>query len=348
MITFRGTYFDGMNSAAHEVNVTVQGDRISLRGGSVQEDHHVESCSFEPALGSARRTLYTPTGGRLDTSDLHAFLALERLKDGTWRFRLVHLLESQWKIALVSVLVTFLAVVAVAVWGIPYLAEKAAFSLPDGALQSLGRGALASMDRHFFKPSELDAAETERVRLLVKAFAAETGAPEPRVLNFRKSPFGPNAFALPGDIVILTDELISFVDDDAEILGVVAHELAHLKNRHAVRTLFQGTGVFALVSFLMGDVTSITSAAGTLPAILLESRYSRGFERNADATASRWMDIAGYGAQPMIAFLNRVKEREKGFEGPEFLSTHPALDKRIDYLMTLDTGSSAQVDGPSQ
>jgi predicted Zn-dependent protease len=102
-----------------------------------------------------------------------------------------------------------------------------------------------------------------------------------------------------------------------------------------VRTLLQSTGAFVLISVLVGDLASITSVAGTLPTILLESKYSRGFEREADTMASKWMNYVGLGVEPMIAFLTRVKEKEKGFEGPEFLSTHPATDKRIEYLRTL-------------
>jgi Zn-dependent protease with chaperone function len=338
VITFKGTYFDGKSSEAHEVTATAQGNVLSIRGEGVHADFNIDSCTVEPALGSTRRTLHTSGDGRLDTEDHKAFLALERNKGGIGGFRIVHLLESRWKAALAAAAVAVLAILAAAVWGIPYLAEKAAFSLPDKALQTLGKGALDSVDRHLFKPSELDAEEHERIRSLVETFATETGAPQPRALVFRKSPFGPNAFALPGDTVVLTDELVSFVEGDDELLGIVAHELAHLRQRHAVRTLLQGTGVFLLVSVLVGDVTSITSAAGTLPALLLESSYSRGFEQEADSVATRWMHDVGYGVEPMIAFLTRVKEKKHGVEGPEFLSTHPALDKRIAYLRSLEEG----------
>jgi Zn-dependent protease with chaperone function len=257
-------------------------------------------------------------------------------------FRLVHLLESHWKAAVAAAAVAVLVVLAAAVWGIPYLAERAAFALPDKALQTLGKGALDNVDRYFFKPSELDAWNQERIRSMVEDFAVETGAPRPRALVFRQSPFGPNAFALPGDTVVLTDELVKFVEEDGELLGVIAHELAHLERRHAMRTLLQGTGVFLLVSVLVGDVASITSAAGTLPALLLESSYSRGFEQEADTVATRWMHDVGYSAEPMIAFLTRVKEKKHGGEGPEFLSTHPATDKRIEYLRSLEESGETQ------
>ena len=334
MTRFQGTWFDGTSSRAHEVTVTVQGDVLSIRGDSVREDHRLDRCTIEPALGRIERTLYTPGGGRLDTPDQQAFATLEVGSKGTWGFRVVHWLESRWKAALAAVAVTVLAALAGTVWGIPYLAEKAAFSLPERVLQALGKGALDNVDRHFFKPAELDLAEQERVRAAVEAFVATTGAPAPRALVFRKSPFGPNAFALPGGTVVLTDDLVAFVETDEELLGVVAHELAHLDNRHVVRTLLQGTGVFVLLSVLVGDIASITSVASTLPVILLESRYSRGFETQADTVASGWMRAAGYGVEPMIAFLTRIQEH--AFEGPEFLSTHPAMDKRVEYLKTLE------------
>ena len=335
MITFKGTYFDGTNSTAHEVTATVQGNVLSVRGQSIQVNHEVDKCTVEPALGSTLRTVHTPGGGRLDTRDTRAFKALESEKLGSLGLRFVHLLESQWKAALGSAIIAVLAVLAGSIWGIPYLAEKAAFSIPEPALQALGKGALESVDKHFFKPSELDSWKRDRIHFMVAEFAEETGAPLPKALVLRQSPFGPNAFALPGDTVVLTDELVLFVESDEELLGVVAHELAHLERRHAVRTLLQGTGVFVVVSVLVGDLASVTSLAGTLPAILLESKYSRGFEREADTMAIQWMNYVEYGAQPMIDFLTRIKEKEEGFEGPEFLSTHPALDKRIEYLRGL-------------
>ena len=335
MITFKGTYFDGKSSKANDVNVTVLGDVISIRGETIHEDFPIGKCTVEPALGSTRRTLYTPDGGRLDTMDQKAFQTLERKQGRTKGSRVVQLLEGHWRAALAASAVAVLAVLAAAVWGIPYLAESAAFSLPNRALQALGNGALDSVDRHFLQPSELDADEHERIRSLVEEFTTETGAPEPRALVFRKSPFGPNAFALPGDTVVLTDELVSFVEGDEELIGVVAHELAHLERRHAVRTLLQGAGVFVLISVLVGDVTSITSAAGTLPALLLETRYSRGFEQEADVMASQWMLASGYGVEPMIAFLTRVGEKQPDVGAPEFLSTHPATENRISYLRAL-------------
>jgi len=335
VITFTGTYFDGMSSKAHEVSVTVVGEILSIRGQDVHEDVELSICSLEPALGTTRRTLYTPAGGRLDTEDQQAFSALEGLQGGKHGFRFIHWLESRWKWAAAAAAVSFGLVICLSVWGIPWLAHAAAFSIPEEANQALGKGVLESIDRHFFKPTELGLEDQERIRSMVREFVNASGAPEPAVFEFRNSPFGPNAFALPGGTVVLTDELVSFVENDEELLGVVAHELAHLQKRHALRSVLQSAGVFALVTVIVGDVVSITSAAGALPALLLKSSYSRGFEREADDTASRWMIDTGHGVWPMIAFLTRVEEKDRDGAGPEFLSTHPASENRIARLREL-------------
>jgi Zn-dependent protease with chaperone function len=340
VITFTGTYFDGKSSRAHEVTVSLTGGSLRVRGDTLHLDVDLGNCKIEPALGNTRRTLYTPGGGRLDTEDRLAFAALEKLREGTGGFRFVHWLESHWKVAAFAVGVTIVMVICFSIWGIPYLARVAAFSMPEKANQAMGKGVLETADRHFFKPTELAGEKQEHIRALVEEFVHQTGAPEPRAFEFRKSPFGPNAFALPGDTVVLTDELVSFVESDGEILGVVAHELAHLQKRHAVRTVLQSAGVFMLVSVTVGDVISITSAAGALPALLLKSSYSRGFEREADDTAFRWMVETGHGVRPMIAFLTRVEEKELDGGGPEFLSTHPAPESRIARLRELAMESS--------
>jgi len=329
MTTFSGTYFDGKSSRAYEVAVKLAGGTLTIRGEDLHLNIELGNCTIEPALGNTRRTLYTSDGGRLDTEDRQAFAALEQLVGGKSGYRFVHWMESHWKAAAAAVAITVGLVICFSIWGIPYLARMAAYSMPEKANQAFGKGVLQSADKHFFKPTELAVSNQERIRSMVGKFAHESGAPEPRAFEFRKTPFGPNAFALPGDTVVLTDELVSFVESDGELLGVVAHELGHLENRHALRTVFQNTGVFVLVSVIVGDVASVTSAAGALPTLLLNSGYSRGFEQEADDTASRWMLETGYGISPMIAFLTRIEEKGLGGGGPEFLSTHPAPESRI-------------------
>ena len=164
LITFTGTYFDGKSSRAHEVTVSLTGGSLRVRGETLNLDIDLGNCKIEPALGNTRRTLYTPGGGRLDTEDRQAFAALEKLRGGTGGFRFVHWLESHWKLAAVAVGVTIVMVVCFSIWGIPYLARVAAFSMPEKANQAMGKGVLETADRHFFQPTELAEEKQEHIR----------------------------------------------------------------------------------------------------------------------------------------------------------------------------------------
>ena len=155
MITFAGTYFDGKSSRAHEVTVSLVGRALTVRGETLHLDIDLGNCTIEPALGNTRRTLYTPEGGRLDTEDRQAFAALEKLRGGTGGFRFIHWLESHWKIAAVAVGVTIVMVICFSIWGIPYLARVAAFSMPEKANQAMGKGVLETKTAHYVSSDQL-------------------------------------------------------------------------------------------------------------------------------------------------------------------------------------------------
>ena len=77
-------------------------------------------------------------------------------------------------------------------------------------------------------------------------------------LVFRKSRIGPNAFALPGGTMVMTDQLVELVDhDDAVLTGVLAHELGHLQARHGMRMLVQATAIGAVSSLVFGDFSAL-------------------------------------------------------------------------------------------
>jgi Zn-dependent protease with chaperone function len=111
---------------------------------------------------------------------------------------------------------------------------------------------------------------------------------------------------------------------------VLAHELGHLRERHALRGLLQASAVGALVAVWVGDVGSVATA---LPAFVLEARYSRDFEREADAYAAAVLGANGLGTRPLADLLARL-EASQGGPRPRgglvaYLSSHPATAERI-------------------
>src|SRR5664279_6314679 len=103
----------------------------------------------------------------------------------------------------------------------------------------------------------------------------------------------PNALALPGGIIVITDAMVEAFDNDAEFRAVMAHELGHVHGRHAVRLVLQDSGLAVLMTALAGDAVGATVLAVALPSVLLRARYSRQFETEADDYAFATMQRRG-------------------------------------------------------
>ncbi|TMH81378.1 MAG: M48 family metallopeptidase [Betaproteobacteria bacterium] len=141
---------------------------------------------------------------------------------------------------------------------------------------------------------------------------------------------GANAFALPSGIIIVTDGLVRLSRSDDEVLGVLAHELGHVKHRHTMRRLLEGSVTALIIAGVTGDVASTTSLAAAAPTVLLQTKYSRDNEREADAYAVQMMRRADLDPTHLARILTRM-ERSGGGRGrnmPTFLSTHPRTGER--------------------
>jgi beta-barrel assembly-enhancing protease len=143
-----------------------------------------------------------------------------------------------------------------------------------------------------------------------------------------------NAFALPGGHVALMTGLMRKADSEAEVAGVLAHEIQHVTQRHVVKRLVQSLGWRAWFSLFFGggDLASTVSTAGGL----LEMSYGREQEREADRYGAELLLKAGYPVEPMAGFFEKLAEleHERGFKMPSFLSTHPESLRRAHDLKT--------------
>ena len=335
MTPFRAILFDGQSSRARRVVVRSDGETVWVHEeeGELYAEVPLRDCRFEPPLGRTGRSLALPDGARCHTSDAGAFAGLERR--GQRGLSFVHLLESRWPLTIGCLVALLLFAWGFTVYGVPALAYRAAFATPQGVLVAVSEGALEVLDRRYFEPSELRA---ERAAALQRAFEEVTrdlGTGYPYRLELRRGgDMGANALALPSGIVVVTDELVALSRDDRGLASVLAHEVAHVEGRHGLRSLYGSAGVYFLVATLFGDVTSVTSVAGSLPALLVETGYSRGFEREADRVAGVYGLERGWGTEPLRVVLVQLAGRER--EVPGFLSTHPGMRERLALLEGLE------------
>ena len=142
------------------------------------------------------------------------------------------------------------------------------------------------------------------------------------------APF-PNAFALPDDSIIVTDELIQLAGHPDELTGVLAHEIAHIERNHVMTNVIRqmGAGIFFDVVFGgAGAGQAIAVASVNLAGL----RYSRGDEEEADERGLDYLDAAGIDTGGLARMFDRFRDvaETEGEEIPTLLSSHPATPAR--------------------
>lgn len=328
-------YFDGRSARRHDVRLSIAGDEVRVEGEGVLRCEPRAAVKVSERLGNAPRVLRFADGAFCEVRD-HA--ALEPALDAAGhRLDWVEHLERSWRAALAALLATLAAAVVAYVWLAPAAAELIARDLPPSVARRISDSAMAALDQSVLKPSQLEA---PRRAALAARFAAlqqaddGAGAPAGAVLvEFRSSPkIGPNAFALPDGRVILLDQLVALAANDDEILGVLAHEAGHVHYRHGMRMLLQGSFVGMAMTAWFGDISSLLAA---LPTALLETRYSREFESQADDYAARVLQANGIAPAHLADLLERmVAARDKAggthkSQPGSYLSSHPPTAERI-------------------
>ena len=222
-------------------------------------------------------------------------------------------------------------------YGIPLLAKKIAYSLPPEVTNELSEQTLKILDGRFLKPTELSQEKIAELQEIFIQLNKEIDTEFNCLLEFRKSPIiGPNAFALPSGLIIMTDELVELADNNRELEGIFIHEVAHVTKRHGLRSIIQNAGIFLLISTLAGDITSITSTAASLPTLLAQSNYSRKFEKEADRFTVLYFIQKKWNIKPYQDILLRIAKDMPNYPGESLLSSHPLTNDRIKYIQEIE------------
>lgn len=138
-----------------------------------------------------------------------------------------------------------------------------------------------------------------------------------------------NAFTLPGGEILVLRGLLDFARDPNELAGVLAHEIGHAAHRDPIRKVFEQAGTAALFSLMFGDIFGATALAAIGNA-LVNASYSREKERAADDLGVRLMAEAGFDANGLAAFLERLRGKEGDVSGiMAFFASHPAFEERV-------------------
>lgn len=323
------THFDGRSAAGDVVLVHIDGDTLVIVSRSTLERVPLAQVAVAEAFERAPRMLGLPGGETLEVPDpgrsLPAALAAAG-KPPSWVVRM----QRAWAAAIIALALLLAAGIWTYLEGLPIAARHVAEALPAGFDHRVGENLLELLDANSFEASRL---EPERRARIIERFrqAAAVAAPGVEVrVEFRAGEV--NAFALPGGIIVVFDELVELAGDDERVLGVLGHELGHVVHRHSTRQLLQALGVAALAGVVWGDFSSV---AANVPLVLGVMRYGRAFEIEADDFALAFLSVNGLSPRPLYEFFLRAQ----GLEGkrrvdeiPDFLSTHPDSASRIERM----------------
>ncbi len=158
-----------------------------------------------------------------------------------------------------------------------------------------------------------------------------------------------NALALPGGYVYITRGLLALADNEAEMAGVLAHEIGHVTARHTAErySTEQATNLGLMVLGALGSATGVPSGIGQMISFGAQAAmqsYSREQELESDMLSVRYLSRAGYSPQAMTSFFHKLKaheELERAMEGKKggapnnIMATHPRTAQRIGQAIKL-------------
>lgn len=345
MIAFDAEYFDGISARANAVRVTADAHTLTIHEGpkgqtgqadqgqadqenEAQQQFALADIRIQAPLGKSRRIIDLPDGGRLEAASL-AGLDQTLPGRGARFWRVLHALENHLGWVMVALLLSVAAGWGIIKYAVPALAERVAYTTPVTAERELGEQVLQAMDHRYgyFKPSQLAASRAKELRLAIAAFCAKQApaCPDYRIEFRDGGDIGANALALPGGIIVVTDQLVKLSSNTNEVVAVLAHEMGHVQRRHALRQTLQGALSGLIIVAFTGDMDSLASG---LPAVLLQMNYSRALETEADNFALQGMHRACIQPHEFANILQRLSQQATG-RLPELLSSHPDTALRI-------------------
>lgn len=182
----------------------------------------------------------------------------------------------------------------------------------------------------------------DRIGAEIVKDSAASEMPYPYEFHVVDDPETVNAFALPGGQIFITTAMLSQLESEAQLAGILAHEVAHVVARHGAEQLARQQLGMALVNAIAitasggEDPGNARQAALVAQAVnqLVNLRYSRQDELESDRLGFDFMTAADYNPEGLVELMRILEAASEG-QPPEFLSTHPYPDSRIDQLQAM-------------
>ncbi len=220
---------------------------------------------------------------------------------------------------------------------VPWLAEKMASTVSVKTERQLGDAVYDAMG--------LSAAEDTAASFLLNEFFATMEVPSAysvRITVVNDNVV--NAFAVPGGRIVVYSALLKQIQSYPELAALLSHEFTHVNNKHSTKSIFRRLGSKVFIGLLFGSFGSVTSVLIDHADDLKSLTYSRKLEKEADIKGleillQRKIDPKGF-----EDLFHHLKEASPASALPEFLASHPDVEKRISYIKESSKNATTVVD----
>ena len=219
---------------------------------------------------------------------------------------------------------------------------------PTKIEEKIGQNAYNSLKYAAFQETQLRPDQISKLRSKANQIASVNGLRRVDILFHKSDLFGANALAFPGGPIVVTDDLVKLLDNDYLTLAVIAHELAHVDQRHSLHQIMEIIGIAAVASVLFGSTDSLIEEASLVAINLWASKKSRQFEKEADLFALDYLETSELDKNLLARSIAQLTRHVcKAAEGLEFqnclkkdtngwFASHPSRVERLKYLVSGD------------
>jgi Zn-dependent protease with chaperone function len=341
---YDANYSDGRTAASRPVSVRFEKACLTI---TAEEDGEIDRwwwpdvrLTEPPAPSRPVRLMNRMTAGaRLTIDDPDALRALRA------HARYLHRdpVDSRRLLQIGGIVAVCIAIPLFFVYGLPWVARPLVSLVPIAWEAPVGESTIALINRLFAdgRPLCEGKAGVAALNKVTRKLTATLDTPYDIRVDVADSDMI-NALAVPGGRVIVFRGLIDKATAPDEMAGVLAHEMAHVQNRHPTLGMVNTVGWSALLSVFTGGASLSSEAIARLAGHLATSAYTRDLETEADNGAVATLKASGIGSDGLTRFFASVRKMEdKGGHLPEYLSTHPDTAARIAEIERMGSHATA-------
>lgn len=334
MRNFLAQYYPGKGAAAAEASLLVFDTYLSIGWRNEDGQSYTArwmlkeiSAKYEPAAG-ATIIRHLTTGEEVQVSGKDAASYISELMEESARpwFKSRKAREQKRVLLFFTILVAIL--IAVYLFLVPWMAERAAAKLPTATEREIGDALYSAMQAGMQE-------DTAASRKLNQFFAAMHVPTDYSIRIAVIQDPTVNAFALPGGQIVVYTGLLNQLSSYPELAALLSHEFIHVNNRHATKSIFRKMGSKIFISLLFGRMGSIAGIVANHADDLKSLTYSRSLETESDTAGLRLLQERKIDPGGFIRLFRRLQASAPVSGTPEMLSSHPDTEKRIELIKEL-------------